>query len=58
MGLAMVEVGDVARRLGAAADLDRLAKRVEIAVAERVADVGVVEAAAEAGLTASSSVVA
>ena len=43
--LAVVEVGDVGRRAGPPADLDRLAERVEVAVAERVADVGVVEAA-------------
>ena len=48
--LAVVEVGDVGRRAGAPADLDRLAERVEVAVAERVADVGVVEAAVPAGL--------
>ena len=41
----MVEVGDVGGRAGSPADLDRLAERVEVAVAERVADVGVVEAA-------------
>ena len=50
MGLAVVEVGDVGRGAGATADLDRLAERVEVAVAERVADVGVVEAAVPAGL--------
>ncbi len=36
--------------LGAPADLDRLAERVEIAVAERVADVRVVEATSAPGL--------
>ena len=45
VGLAVVEVGDVGGRVGPPADLDRLAERVEVAVAERVADVGVVEAA-------------
>ena len=48
--LAVVEVRDVGRRLGPPADLDRLAERVEVAVAERVANVGVVEAAVPAGL--------
>ena len=48
--LAVVEVRDVGRRLGAPADLDRLAERVQVAVAERVANVGVVEAAVPAGL--------
>ena len=47
--VAMVEVGDVGGRAGPPADLDRLAERVEVAVAERVADVGVVEAAVAAG---------
>ena len=47
--LAVVEVGDVARRPGAPADLDGLLDRVEKAVAERVPDVGVVEAAELAG---------
>ena len=42
----MVEVGQVdGPAAGAPADLDRLAERVEEAVAERVADVGVIEAA-------------
>ncbi len=41
----MVEVGDVGRPARAPADLDRLAEGVEIAVAERVSDVGVIEAA-------------
>ena len=50
MRLAVVEVGDVRRRAGPPADLDRLADRVEVAVAERVADVGVVEAAVPPGL--------
>ena len=48
--LAVVEVGDVGRRAGAPADLDRLAERVEIAVAERIADVRVVEATVAPGL--------
>jgi hypothetical protein len=48
--LAVVEVGDVGRRLAEPADLDRLAERVEEAVAERVADVGVIEAAVPSGL--------
>ena len=48
--LAVVEVGDVGGRAGAPADLDRLADRVEVAVAERIADVGVVEAAVSPGL--------
>ena len=50
--LAVVEVGDVRRRLGPPADLDRLAERIEVAVAQRVANVGVVEAAVPAGLLA------
>ena len=48
--LAMVEVGDVGGGVGPPADLDRLAERVEVAVAERIADVGVVEAAVATGL--------
>ena len=46
----MVEVGDVGGRAGPPADVDRLAERVEVAVAERVADVRVVEAAVTPGL--------
>ena len=46
----MVEVGDVGGRAGSTADLDRLAERVEEAVAQRVADVGVIEAAGPARL--------
>ncbi|MBA3877528.1 MAG: hypothetical protein C0498_11470 [Anaerolinea sp.] len=42
---AMVEVGDVDRRLAPPADLDRLAERIEEPVAERVAHVGVVDPA-------------
>ena len=37
------------------ADLDRLPERVEVAVAERIADVGVVEAAVPAGLLGQSA---
>ena len=43
--LAMVEVGDVGRPLPATPDLDRLAEGIQEPIAERVADVGVVEAA-------------
>ncbi len=50
MRLAVVEVGDVGGRAGTPADLDRLAERVEVAVAERVAHVGVIEAAGPTGL--------
>ena len=46
----MVEVGDVRGALALPADLDRLAERVEVAVAERVADVRVVEPAVSCGL--------
>ena len=49
-GRAVVEVGDVGRRLSPAADLDRLPERVQEPVAERVAHVGVVDAAEAAGL--------
>ena len=42
---AVIEVGDVGGRAGAPADLDRLAERVEVAIAERIADVAVIEAA-------------
>ena len=45
MRLAMVEVGDVGRPLAAPPDLDRLAERIQEPIAQRVADVGVVEAA-------------
>ena len=45
MRLAMVEVGEVDRPAPAPPDLDRLAERVEEPIAQRVADVGVVEAA-------------
>ena len=45
----MVEVGDVGRGLAQAADLDRLAERVEESVAEAVADVRVVDASGAAG---------
>jgi hypothetical protein len=45
MRLAMVEVGDVRGRFAAAPDVDRLAKRIEEAVTQRVTDVGVVEPA-------------
>ena len=48
--VAVIEVGDVGGRRGPPADVDRLADRVEIAVAQRIADVGVVEAAVPAGL--------
>ncbi len=48
--LAVVEVRDVGRSLGPPADLDRLAERIEVAVAERIPNVGVVEAAVPAGL--------
>ena len=50
MRLAVVEVRDVGRRTGASPDLDRLAERVQVAVAERVPDVGVIEAAVPARL--------
>ena len=43
--LAVIEVRDVGRRLGPPPDVDGLAERVEEPVAERVAHVGVVEAA-------------
>ena len=60
--LAVVEVGDVGGRAGAPADLDRLAERVEVAVAERVADVACGRSRrarpASAVSAASSSVVA
>ena len=46
----MIEVGDVGGRLAAPPDLDRLAKRIEEAVAERVADVGVIDPAEPRGL--------
>ena len=49
MRLAVIEVRDVARGAGAPADLDGLLERVEVSVAERVADMGVVEAAELAG---------
>ena len=49
-GLAVVEVGDVGRRVAEPPNLDRLAERVEEAVTERVPDVRVVEAAVPAGL--------
>ena len=49
MGLAVVEVGDVARGARPAADLDGFAERIEVAVAERVADMAVVEATGLAG---------
>ena len=42
--LPVIEVGDVGGPLAAPADLDRLAERIEVTVAERVAHVGVVEA--------------
>ena len=48
--LAVIEVGDVGGRRRTPADVDRLADRVEVAVAQRIADVGVVEAAVPAGL--------
>ena len=48
--VAVIEVGDVGGRRCPAADVDRLADRVEIAVAQRVADVRVVEATVPAGL--------
>jgi hypothetical protein len=46
----VVEVGDVGRGAPPSPDLDRLPERVEIAVAEGVANVGVVETAAPASL--------
>ena len=46
---AVVEVRDVGGRLAPPADLDRLAKGVQVAVAQRVAHVGVVEASVPAG---------
>jgi len=48
--LAVVEVGDVHRPAAASADLDRLAERIEVPITERVAHVGVVEAAAARSL--------
>ncbi len=50
MRVAVIEVGDVGGRRRPPADVDRLADRVEVAVAQRIADVGVVEAAVPAGL--------
>ena len=50
MRLAVVEVRDVGRRPGSPPDLDRLPERVQVAVAERVPDVGVVERAVPARL--------
>ena len=57
----MIEVRDVGRALAAPPDVERLAERVQEAVAERIAHVRVVEAAgrpASAVSAASSSVVA
>ena len=47
----MVEVGDVGRPFTAPSDLDRLAEGIQEAVAEGIANVGVVEAAVLCGLT-------
>ncbi len=49
MRLTMVEVGDVGGRAGAPSDLDRLAERVQVAVAQRVAHMRVVEPAGATG---------
>src|SRR5262245_2382941 len=49
MGLAVIEVRDVGRRLAAPTDLDRLLERIEEPVAERVALMAVVEAIELAG---------
>ena len=49
-GRPVIEVGDVDRPAAAAPDLDRLSERIEERVTERIAHVGVVEAAEPDGL--------